>query len=99
MKKVYLDNAATTRVDEKVLREMLPYYYEYYGNPSSVHIKGQEAKKAIEKARKIIAESINAKPEEIYFTSGGTESNNWALKGLFFKNYPILFNCAVPSAA
>lgn len=88
MKPIYLDNAATTKIDNKVLKSMEPYFQEFYGNPSSVHIKGQETKKAIENARKIIAESINAKPEEIYFTSGGTESNNWALKGLFFKNYP-----------
>ncbi|MDP3966633.1 MAG: cysteine desulfurase family protein [archaeon] len=88
MKKVYLDNAATTKTDENVLKEMLPYFYEFYGNPSSVHLKGQEAKLAIEKARKIIADSINAKPDEIYFTSGGTEGNNTALKGLFFRNFP-----------
>ncbi|MFA5953275.1 MAG: cysteine desulfurase family protein [Candidatus Pacearchaeota archaeon] len=84
--KIYLDNAATTKVDEKVLKEMLPYFNEKYGNASSMHLMGSEAKTALEKARKIIAKSINAKPSEIYFTSGGTESNNWALKGLFWKN-------------
>src|SRR3989339_1058950 len=88
MKSVYLDNAATTKVDRKVLKAVMPYFENFYGNPSSVHIKGQEAKKAIESARKVIAKSINAKPEEIYFTSGGTEGNNWALKGLFFENFP-----------
>ena len=86
MKPIYLDNAATTKVDSSVIKSMLPYFDEFYGNASSVHIKGQEGKLAIENTRKIIAESIGAKPEEIYFTSGGTESNNWALKGAFFEN-------------
>jgi len=85
-KEIYLDNAATTKVDERVLKEMSPYFYEKFGNASSVHAKGREAKEAMEKARKIIAKSINAKTNEIYFTSGGTEANNWALKGLFFEN-------------
>ncbi len=89
MKPIYLDNAATTKVDRKILKEISPYFKTYYGNASSVHIKGQEAKKAIENSRKIIANSLKAKSEEIYFTSGGTESNNWALKGLFWENYPI----------
>jgi len=88
MKSVYLDNAATTKLDKKILKTMQPYFKEFYGNPSSVHIKGQETKKAIENARKIIADSMNVKSEEIYFTSGGTESNNWAVKGLFFQNFP-----------
>jgi len=88
MKQIYLDNAATTKVDEKVLKAMLPYFNEKYGNASSQHIIGQEAKKALEKSRKIIAKAINAHTDEIIFTSGGTESNNLALKGLFFSNYP-----------
>ena len=88
MTPIYLDNAATTKIDKEVVKAMQPYLEEFYGNPSSVHIKGQETKKAIENARKIIADSINSKPEEIYFTSGGTESNNWALKGLFFEYFP-----------
>ncbi|MCL5018142.1 MAG: cysteine desulfurase [Candidatus Pacearchaeota archaeon] len=86
MKTIYLDNAATTRVDDEVLKEMIPYFTDKFGNASSMHFKGQEAKFAMEKSRKIIAKSINAKPEEIYFTSGGTEANNFALKGLFFWN-------------
>jgi cysteine desulfurase len=83
---IYLDNAATTQVNEKVLKAMLPYFTKDYGNASSLHIQGTAAKTALEKSRKIIAKSLNAKPEEIYFTSGGTESNNWALKGLFWQN-------------
>ena len=88
MKKIYLDNAATTKVDDEVLKAMLPYFTEKYGNASSVHLKGQEAKNAMEKGRRIIAKSISARTPEIIFTSGGTESNNFALKGLFFNNYP-----------
>ena len=88
MKHVYFDNAATTKVDEKVLEEMLLYFKERYGNASSLHSAGREAKNALESSRKTIAKSINAEPEEIIFTSGGTESNNLALKGLFFANYP-----------
>jgi len=88
MKQIYLDNAATTKVDERVLQAMLPYFTEKYGNASSQHSMGQEAKNALEKSRIIIAKSIKAHTHEIFFTSGGTESNNFALKGLFFKNYP-----------
>jgi cysteine desulfurase len=88
MKTIYFDNAATTKTDEKVVKEMLPYFTEKYGNASSVHMAGQEAKAALELSRKTIAKAINAKSHEIYFTSGGTESNNLALKGLFFSNYP-----------
>ncbi len=88
MKEIYFDNAATTKVDENVLKTMLPYFSEYYGNASSTHFKGQQAKTALERSRNTIAKSIGAKPNEIYFTSGGTEANNLALKGLFFANYP-----------
>ncbi|MBS3079034.1 cysteine desulfurase [Candidatus Pacearchaeota archaeon] len=84
VEKVYLDNAATTRVDDEVVKEMLPYFTEKFGNASSQHFIGQEAKRALEDSRDVIAKSIGAKREEIIFTSGGTESNNFTLKGLFF---------------
>ena len=83
-KQIYLDNAATTFISKEVLDEMLPYFNEKYGNASSIHSKGIEAKEALEKSRAIIAKSINAKTSEIIFTSGGTESNNFTIKGLVF---------------
>jgi cysteine desulfurase len=86
VKQIYLDNAATTKVDERVVKAMLPYFSEKYGNASSQHELGKEAKLALEESRKTIAKSINAQPEEIYFTSGGTESNNWAMKEIYFAN-------------
>ena len=86
MKSIYLDNAATTKVDEKVLRTMRPYFSEKYGNASSLHELGEEGRKTIESARSIIAKSIGAKQDEIIFTGSGTESNNLVLKGLFFQN-------------
>ncbi|MFW6233110.1 MAG: cysteine desulfurase family protein [Nanoarchaeota archaeon] len=86
MKQIYFDNAASTQVAPEVVKVMKPFFENKYGNASSQHIKGQEARNALEKARKIIAKSINSQENEIYFTSGGTESNNWALKGLYFWN-------------
>ena len=80
MKTIYLDNAATTVVAPEVMKAMEPYFTEKYGNASSLHHKGQEAKMALNEAREVIAKSLGAKFDEIYFTSGGTESNNWALK-------------------
>ncbi len=88
MRRIYFDNAATTKVDDEVLKTMLPYFSEKYANASSIHFMGQEAKNALEKSRNIIARAIGARTSEIIFTSGGTESNNLALKGLFFANYP-----------
>lgn len=78
--KVYLDNASTTHVDANVLKEMLPYLKNKFGNPSSSHSLGQEAKQALEQAREKVARLINASPEEIIFTGSGTEANNLALK-------------------
>ena len=83
---IYLDNAASTQIHETVLNSMLPYLKEQYGNPSSIHRYGRLARKAVEKARKQIAELINADPSEILFTSGGTESNNTALFGIALSN-------------
>ncbi|MCL2068601.1 MAG: cysteine desulfurase NifS [Oscillospiraceae bacterium] len=79
-KKIYLDNAATTRLSKAALDAMLPYLTDEYGNPSSVYSIGHNAKKAIEDARGKAARAIGALPGEIYFTGGGTESNNWAIK-------------------
>jgi len=85
-KEVYLDNAATTPVRKEVLREMIDYFNLYYGNPSSFHNKGKEALDAIQSARKKIAEILNCKQNEIIFCSGGTESVNFAIKGVAFAN-------------
>lgn len=82
MKRIYLDYAATTPTDPEVLEAMKPYFFEKFGNASSIHAYGQEAKKGIEAAREKLASFIGAKPEEIVFTSGGTESNNTAIKGV-----------------
>ncbi len=79
---VYLDHSATTALDSAVLEKMLPYFSEVYGNASSQHTVGQRAAKAIELARMQVAKALNAKPSEIYFTSGGTESDNTAIKGV-----------------
>lgn len=76
---IYLDNAATTRVKDEVYEAMQPYFRELYGNPSSIYRFAGESKKAVEKARTSVAEFLHAKPEEIYFTGGGSESDNWAL--------------------
>lgn len=81
-KMIYLDNAATTQMDEEVLECMLPYLREYYGNPAAIYSLAGESGKAVAKARTQIAELINAKKEEIYFTGGGSESDNWALKAV-----------------
>jgi len=82
LKETYLDNSATTRLDETVLNEMLPYLKEYYGNASSIYSLGRESKKAIEDAREKIAKVLNCRADEIYFTSGGSESDNTAIKGI-----------------
>lgn len=81
-KRIYLDNNASTKIDPEVLEAMRPYFNEYYGNASSIHVWGQEAKNALDKARQQVAKLIGAEVEEIVFTSGGTESDNWAIRGV-----------------
>lgn len=76
---IYLDNAATTRTNPEIVKAMLPYFSEYYGNPSSVYSFSNYSKEAVEKAREQVAKAIGANKEEIYFTAGGSESDNWAL--------------------
>lgn len=85
---VYADNAATTRVSDEVLEAMLPYFTEQYGNASSIYALGRNARKAVELSREKIASAIGALPSEIYFTSGGSESDNWAIRGVCEKLAP-----------
>ncbi len=109
MRRIYADNAATTKLSPKVLEQMMPYLTEYYGNPSSLYSVGGQAKKAVETARQDIAQCLNALPGEIYFTSGGSESDNWAIKGVAhalakkgkkhivtsaFEHHAVLHTCA-----
>mgnify|MGYP002682745492 FL=1 len=82
MELIYLDNAATTPLSSKALADMTPYFISEFGNASSLHEKGRMAKRAVEASREIIADSIRARSNEIYFTSGGTESDNWAIRGV-----------------
>lgn len=90
MRKIYLDYAATTPTDPRVLKAMKPYFFKMFGNASSLHEIGQQSKRAMDQARKKIAQFIKAEPEEIIFTSGGTEADNLALKGVFYslKKFP-----------
>lgn len=86
-KNIYADNAATTRLDREAFEAMKPWLLDEYGNASQPYSFSRKPKAALKKARETIAECINALPEEIYFTSGGTESDNWAIKGVVFSNY------------
>ncbi len=86
MKQVYLDNAATTPVKEEVLNEMIPYFTERYGNPSSIYRLGRETRIAIDEAREKVANAIVANSREIFFTGGGSEADNWAIKGIAYAN-------------
>jgi cysteine desulfurase len=83
---IYMDNSATTPVKKEVLNEMLPYFAEKYGNPSSIYSLGSQSKVAVETSREKIAKTIGANSREIFFTAGGSESDNWALKGVAFAN-------------
>lgn len=83
---IYLDNAATTSVDPGVLEKMVPWFFENYGNPSSIYSAGRTAKKAVENSRRQVAEAINSRPNEIYFTGSGSEADNWAIKGCAYSN-------------
>ncbi|WP_066304432.1 aminotransferase class V-fold PLP-dependent enzyme [Bacillus sp. FJAT-29814] len=86
MSDIYLDNAATTKTYPEVVSKVIEMLTETYGNPSSLHRLGRESRLELEMARRIIAESLGASPEEIYFTSGGTESDNLAIKGACLAN-------------
>src|SRR5689334_10895981 len=79
---VYIDHSATTPVDPRVVNALMPYFTEKFGNPSSVHLFGQEARAAVERARREVAALIGAKPNEIVFVSGGTEANNLGIRGI-----------------
>lgn len=84
MKTIYLDNSATTKTDEEVIEAMLPYLAENYGNPSSIYKIGRENRKAVEDAREKVAKALNCEPNEIYFTAGGSESDNTAIRGIAY---------------
>ena len=88
MNRIYMDNAATTRVSKPVLEAMLPYLTEAYGNPSSIHAFGREARMALDHAREQVAAALGAEPQEIYFTGCGTESDNWAIRGTAYAKKP-----------
>ena len=86
MRRVYFDHSATTPVDRRVVEAMLPYLTEKFGNPSSVHFYGQEARAAVDRARREVASLVGARPNELVFLSGGTEANNLAIRGVCEQN-------------
>jgi cysteine desulfurase len=86
LNRIYMDNAATTPLNEDVFAEMLPFFKERYGNASSIYDTGRDARKAVEDARRKVAAALNCTPQEVFFTAGGTESDNWAIKGAAFAN-------------
>jgi cysteine desulfurase len=86
LNQIYLDNAATTKVHPQVVEAMLPYFTECFGNASSIYATGREARKAMEEARRQVAAALNCAPAEVFFTSSGTESDNWAIKGAAYAN-------------
>lgn len=86
MDKIYLDHAATTPLSHKAFEAMKPYFSDVFGNPNSQHVYGREGAKAVNDARQLLANCIGAKPSEIYFTSCGTEADNWAVKGIALQN-------------
>lgn len=88
-KVIYMDHGATTAAEPEVVQAMLPWYTEWYGNPSGLYEFATKAKEAVEHARQITADSLGVKPEEIYFTSGGTEADNWILKGIVLDGKPL----------
>ena len=88
MNRIYMDNAATTKVSQPVVEAMLPYMTEIYGNPSSIHSFGRDARKALDRAREQVAKALGADPQEIYFTGCGTESDNWAIRGGAYAKKP-----------
>jgi cysteine desulfurase len=96
---VYMDNAATTAIDEEVVSAMRPYLEERYGNPETVYRLGRESRKAVEDSRATIADILKCTPEEIFFTSGGTEANNWAIKGIRLQGYGGIIVGAIEHAS
>ena len=101
---IYLDNAATTKICDEALEAMEPYLNNMYGNPSGLYHLSKQSKEIVEKGRRIISEALNTKPENIFFTSGGTESDNWVLeeaskKDLLFKKFSAKISfCTVEKA-
>jgi len=86
MKKIFMDHSSTSKVDDEVIDAMIPYFSKYYGNPSSIHLFGRDAHDAVDLSRRKVADLLNAKEDEIIFTSGGTEGDNIAIKGVAYKH-------------